>query len=51
MKLKPCPFCGEKAYYYNQEHDRIIHEKDCYLKDDTILNISDENKAWNRRAK
>lgn len=50
-KLKRCPFCGEKAYFYNQEQDRIMHKEDCYLKDDTILNINEQNKSWNKRVK
>lgn len=53
-ELKPCPFCGSKQSFFNQDFNRIIHILECFIKEDTILNIKEDNKfkkAWNTRTK
>ncbi len=49
-ELKSCPFCDRKFAFYTIIEDRIMHKLDCYFKYDTIVNIHDNNKAWNTRA-
>lgn len=56
-ELKPCPFCGGKAYIdtFGGWHIDAFHKKDCIVEPNTYLrthenNIKQQIKAWNRRA-
>ena len=55
-KLKPCPFCGGKAYidvFGDKEFITAIHKKNCIIQPDTYLcsvGIRKQINAWNRRA-
>lgn len=57
-KLKPCPFCGGKAYIAELGGNFYIdafHKKNCLVKPDTYLlsiktPIKKHIKAWNKRA-
>ena len=56
-KLKPCPFCGGKAYidvFMNHEYVACNHRKNCLLEPDFSIDfnswsIRKQINAWNRR--
>lgn len=54
--LKPCPFCGAKAYVdvlMDHEYVRCEHKKNCIVNPNTWLksdlSIRKQVNAWNRR--
>ena len=56
-ELKPCPFCGGKAYIdtFGGMHIRAFHDKKCIVCPNTFLGHSENDikkqiKAWNRRS-
>ena len=57
-ELKPCPFCGGKAYIdvlLGKQYVQCFHKKSCLIRPDTWLisenSIKKQIKAWNRRVK
>jgi Lar family restriction alleviation protein len=56
-ELKPCPFCGEKAYIIHEESDGLweigCHNQKCklivYTRD--IYDKKEAIAAWNKRVK
>lgn len=55
-KLKPCPFCGGKAYItstFNMSHIDAFHTKKCLVRPNTWLisnkSLKKQVKAWNGR--
>lgn len=56
-ELKPCPFCGGKAYIdtFGGWHIDAFHKKNCLVEPSTFLihsntRIEKQIKAWNRRV-
>lgn len=57
-QLKPCPYCGGKAYidtFSGNWHIEAFHKKDCIVRPNTFLGSSNHSiakqvKAWNRRV-
>ena len=55
--LKPCPFCGGRAYIadtFNQYHIDCYHNKNCIAAPNTWLrhsglSLSKQIKLWNKR--
>lgn len=55
--LKPCPFCGGKAYIqslFGKLYVTAAHDTKCLVSPDTFLmsekSLKKQVKAWNRRA-
>jgi hypothetical protein len=54
IKLKPCPFCGEKKWVNDGLRVELVHKEYCFMTmpnnmRKTILYL-DDIKYWNRRA-
>ena len=51
-ELKPCPFCGERAYLYlNCERTAVFIECDvCCTRTREFVSIPDAVKRWNTRG-
>lgn len=56
-ELKPCPFCGGKAFIttsFGRPYIDAFHTRKCLIKPDTFLisskSLNRQIKAWNRRA-
>lgn len=50
IKLKPCPFCGGKASFYNDFGEMFIQCENCLSRGPLVYTPQKAIKAWNRRA-